>query len=176
MGTDNADGTIKLQDSWKNSPNRDMNQLNVLSIDFDLHGLIPLFGRMRNSMENVAKEMGEGGLASFSTPLWDPTNINQSLTVVVDNLGGCSMGMDSGKGVVNSYGQVYKGIAENLTETYPGLFIVDGAIVPTSLGVNPSLTISALAFRIAEYIVGGVSDYLPVEAINIGAKNVYFSK
>ena len=35
MGTDTYDGTIKPQDLWKNNPNRDMNALNVLNIDFD---------------------------------------------------------------------------------------------------------------------------------------------
>ncbi|TET82694.1 MAG: hypothetical protein E3J37_06820, partial [Anaerolineales bacterium] len=28
---------------------------------------------------------------------------------------------------------------------YPGLFIVDGSIVPANPGINPSLTITALA-------------------------------
>ena len=34
MGTDTSDGTIKLQDSWKNNPNRDMNVQNVINIRF----------------------------------------------------------------------------------------------------------------------------------------------
>jgi len=69
MGTDTSDGIVKLQDSWKNNPNRDMNALNVLNIDFDPNKLIPLFTKMRNSMEKIAKHLGEGGSASFSTPL-----------------------------------------------------------------------------------------------------------
>lgn len=43
-------------------------------------------------------------------------------------------------GVVDSYGEVFG---------YPGLFVTDGAAVPTALGVNPSLTIAALAERSA---------------------------
>src|SRR5262249_54058434 len=144
---------IKLQDSWKNNPNRDMNALNVLDINFDLNKLAPLFERMRNSMELISKQVGEGGAASFSTPLWDPNNPNGSTTVVLHNLGGCSMGRDRSQGVVDNLGRVYKGNGATLTEFYSDLYVVDGGIVPTSLGINSSLTISALAFRIAENIV-----------------------
>jgi choline dehydrogenase-like flavoprotein len=37
------------------------------------------------------------------------------------------------------------------------LFIVDGAAVPTSLGVNPQVTIMALATRAAEKIAARLS-------------------
>ena len=53
MGTDTSDGTIKLLDSWKNDPNRDMNTQNVRNVEFDLNKLAPLFAKMRNSMENM---------------------------------------------------------------------------------------------------------------------------
>ncbi|MGC2426606.1 MAG: hypothetical protein WA421_06200, partial [Nitrososphaeraceae archaeon] len=35
MGTDTFDGEIKLMDSWKNNNNRNMNDWNVLNVDFD---------------------------------------------------------------------------------------------------------------------------------------------
>ena len=41
-------------------------------------------------------------------------------------------------GVVDDAGRVYG---------YPGLHVLDGSIVPTALGVNPSKTIAALAER-----------------------------
>jgi cholesterol oxidase len=51
-------------------------------------------------------------------------------------LGGCPIGLDTEEGVVNLDFQV---------NNYPGLFIVDGSVVPANPGINPSLTITALA-------------------------------
>jgi choline dehydrogenase-like flavoprotein len=53
-------------------------------------------------------------------------------------LGGCAMGADPRNSVVDSFGR-HHGI-ENL-------FVIDGSVFPTSLGVNPSLSIYALAAR-----------------------------
>jgi len=85
------------------------------------------------------------------------------------------MEKDRNHGVVDNFGRVYKGDGIALTDFYPDFYIIDGAFVPTSLGINSSLTISALAFRIAEKIVGLV-DYLPVEAVVIGTETIYFPK
>ncbi|HXV88879.1 MAG TPA: GMC oxidoreductase [Nitrososphaeraceae archaeon] len=176
MGTDTSDGTIKLQDEWKNDPNRDMNALNVVKVDFDMNKLVPLFTKMRHSMERIAREIGEKGKDSFFTPLWNPnpSKIDENVTVVLHNLGGCSMGKDRNSGVVNNKGQVYNGSSANLTEPYTDFYVIDGGIVPTSLGVNSSLTIAALSFRIAEHIVG--SSNLPVEEATINSKKIYFPR
>ncbi|MGI0002035.1 MAG: GMC family oxidoreductase, partial [Nitrososphaeraceae archaeon] len=175
MGTDTSDGTIKLQDSWKNNPNRDMNVLNVLNINFDLNKLVPLFNKMRTSMDRIAKHVGEKGSSSFSTPLWDPSDIGGNSTIVLHNLGGCRMGKDRNNGVVDNLGRVYKGTGATLTEHYPDFYVADGGVVPTSLGVNSSLTISALAFKIAENIVGS-QDFLPVELAQLITGTTYFSR
>jgi len=63
----------------------------------------------------------------------------------VHPLGGCRMGTDLGDGVVDSCGRVF----DPRGGVHPGLRIVDGSIVRGSLGVPPSLTITALAERIA---------------------------
>lgn len=62
------------------------------------------------------------------------------------------MGNDASNGVVDSMGRVFKG--SNGNEIYDELYVVDGSIIPTPLGVNPSLTIAALSFRIALNIIG----------------------
>jgi len=72
-------------------------------------------------------------------------------------LGGCRMAEDVEHGVVDEYGRVLdkrkKDNEDREQRFYEGLYIADGAIIPTALGVNPSLTISALALRIADKIV-----------------------
>ena len=61
-----------------------------------------------------------------------------------------------------------------LSDTYPEFYTVDGGVVPSSLGVNSSLTISALAFRIAEKMLGTAN--LPVESITNRTQIAYFPK
>ena len=51
-------------------------------------------------------------------------------------LGGCPIGMNDKEGVIDLGFNIHN---------YPGLYIVDGSVVPANPGVNPSLTITALA-------------------------------
>ena len=51
-------------------------------------------------------------------------------------LGGAPIGQTAEEGVVNERFEVHN---------YPGLYIIDGSIMPANPGVNPSLTITALA-------------------------------
>jgi cholesterol oxidase len=60
--------------------------------------------------------------------------LNTPLTAHI--LGGCPIGNNDQEGVVDLDCQIHN---------YPGLFVVDGSIVPANPGINPSLTITALA-------------------------------
>jgi cholesterol oxidase len=53
-------------------------------------------------------------------------------------LGGCGIGASDEDGVVDVNQQVFN---------YPGLYVADGSVIPANLGVNPSLTITAMAER-----------------------------
>ncbi len=57
--------------------------------------------------------------------------------------GGCRMGSSPDNSVVNEYGQIHG---------RKNLFVCDGSLFPTSVKVNPHITILALADRTAEYI------------------------
>lgn len=59
-------------------------------------------------------------------------------------MGGCRMGDDPDRSVVNSYGQ---------THDIPNLFICDASIFVTSGAGNPTNTVMALAARTADYLI-----------------------
>jgi cholesterol oxidase len=62
----------------------------------------------------------------------------------VHPLGGCAMGASAADGVVDHRGAVFG---------YENLFVSDGAIVPTAVGRNPSMTIGALGERVADLMM-----------------------
>ncbi len=76
-------------------------------------------------------------------PIW--TKLFHKSLVSVHPLGGCNMGDSAEQGVVDHKGRVFD--AESGVSTHTGLYISDGSVVPTSLAVNPLLTISAVTER-----------------------------
>ncbi len=63
-------------------------------------------------------------------------------------LGTCRMGVDPDKSVVDPYHE---------SHDVPGLYIVDGSVVPTSIAVNSQLTIMAFATRAGELLASRFS-------------------
>jgi len=70
----------------------------------------------------------------------------------VHPLGGCRMASHPEGGVVDGRGAVFG---------YPGLYVVDGSIMPSAIGVNPSLTIAAVAEKLSDGILEWLQDAHP---------------
>lgn len=105
--------------------------------------------------ELVAQRPGRTVVAN---PMWRllPQGLEGLVTqprgpvLTVHPLGGCPVGADAEHGVVDRHGVVFNaGPAEHApgqSDDWQGsLRVLDGAIVPCSLGANPALTITALA-------------------------------
>ena len=80
--------------------------------------------------------------------------------VTVHPLGGCGMSDSPHEGAVNHLGQVYDGSGGGFDDcqtgqaaVHHGLYVADASVIPTALGVNPYMTIGALAERTAYHIV-----------------------
>jgi cholesterol oxidase len=117
--------------------------------------LTPLFGRLdirwRKAdsaalFQGMREAAGELAQAADGTSFFalDAGPLGKFITV--HPLGGCPMADDPRRGVVDDAGKAHG---------YDGLYVLDGSIVPTALGVNPSKTIAALAERGAERLVAG---------------------
>ncbi|MEO8701864.1 MAG: GMC oxidoreductase, partial [Kofleriaceae bacterium] len=79
-----------------------------------------------------------GGIAITSS-----TEILFDLPMTAHCIGGCVMGATAADGVIDSQHRVHG---------YRNLYVIDGAAVGANLGVNPSLTITALAERAMTFI------------------------
>jgi choline dehydrogenase-like flavoprotein len=82
----------------------------------------------------------EGDLARLDAAPWEPMRVS---LYSAHPMGGCAMGKDPARSVVTPTLR-HHGV-ENL-------WVVDGSVLPTSLGVNPQLTLFALARWAAEGI------------------------
>lgn len=127
MSHDDSDGRLKLQDDR-------------VRVDWPDVGKKPIF---QHDSEFLKKATAANGGTYIPNPLWSKM-LDQDL-VTVHPLGGCCMSSDATTGVVDHRGRVYSGSSGE--DVHAGLYVVDGSIVSRSLGVNPLLTISAMAER-----------------------------
>lgn len=83
-------------------------------------------------------------------PLWGGI-LGTPKVVVTHPLGGCPMATTAEEGVVDTDGRVFSGASG--ADAHPGLFILDGSVVPGPVAVNPTLTIVAIALHIMDAVV-----------------------
>lgn len=98
-------------------------------------------------MERAAAAIGG---QYFPDPLW--TRPLGKKLITVHPVGGCAMADDAAQGVIDDACRVFAGTGG--TAVHRGLYVCDGAAMPGAVGVNPLLTISAVAERAVELIAG----------------------
>jgi cholesterol oxidase len=100
----------------------------------------PVYARVDEALTKAAEAVGARYIKS---PL-AATNMGTK-PATAHPLGGCGMGQDSDRGVINHKCQVFDG--NGLDSVHSGLYVCDGSAIPRSIGVNPLLTITALTER-----------------------------
>lgn len=101
----------------------------------------PVYRKLEEIMRAMADKMG-GRFVRFPSLMPTPR------LFTLHPLGGCAMGADATRGVVDDKGRVFKG-GGNSGAVYEGLYAIDASIFPGPVAVNPTLTIVALALRVA---------------------------
>ncbi len=125
MGRDVPDGVLSLDNKGK-----------WLEFDYSIDRSRKLYQALRETTSKMSKILGGSYKENPLFTMGRPTTVHP--------LGGCPMGRSVEDGVVDSYGEVFN---------YPGLYVVDGAMMPGPAGSNPSLTIAALADRFADRMI-----------------------
>jgi len=131
MGRDVPDGVMKLRKGY-------------LDIDWTMATSKPYFDRLRQTMIDMADELG----ATYR----DNPLLTLKRLVTVHPLGGCPMATTERDGVVDGHLRAFN---------YPGLYVADGSVLPGPVGPNPSLTIAALADRMADRIIDDTTTTRP---------------
>ncbi len=156
MGQDNARGTILFEAPWTEPDGR-------IRVSWDQAGQQQIFTRMNEELRRHARALE----ASFiSNPTWSVFKLGHLITA--HPLGGCPMGDDYLEGAVDPFGRVFAGDGS----VHEGLYVTDGSVVPSALGVNPLMTISALTERFVERKIqqlGGNAYPQPAPAVSMAA-------
>lgn len=128
MGTDAGNGILKLQDGR-------------IRLYWDPTESMLLYQQITEALREMSQQLG----GTYQKPtLYQPTTGAGLITA--HPLGGAVMSDRVEDGVVNDRGEVHN---------VPNLFVADGSIIPTAIATNPSFTISALAERVAFWMING---------------------
>jgi cholesterol oxidase len=128
MGTDASNGTLRLKDGR-------------IHVDWNPQDSMTLYNQIIAALREMSQQLG----GNYTDPeRYDP--VTGAGLITAHPLGGCVMGDSFETGVVDAKGEVH-GV--------PGLWVADGSIVCSALATNPSYTISALAERVAFWMLHG---------------------
>ena len=95
-----------------------------------------------HEFENFVKRESSKGIQGLSMPI-----------ASAHQMGSCRMGIDPNNSVVNQMGECWD---------VEGLYLADSSVFPTALGVNPMVTVQAIAYCTAQSVL----EFLKRKSIN----------
>jgi choline dehydrogenase-like flavoprotein len=138
----------------------------LMMVNDDNHGVVEVTedGGEAFSADLQPPELGRLDAAlDFSTKVLRAAGAKQVLwtgLVSTHVQGSCRMGSDPTRSVVNEHGE---------SHDVKRLFVGDGSVVPRTVSVNPSMTIMALATRLADHLDADPSGYLEPRSAGVTA-------
>jgi choline dehydrogenase-like flavoprotein len=104
----------------------------------------PIVSKSMNRVDMERMRTGQEAIRSIFRSTGAKRIIPGIIPIGLHLMGGCAMGTDAAKSVVNADFQMH----EN-----PNIFMADGSIFPNAPGINPSMTIMALSVKAADAIL-----------------------
>jgi cholesterol oxidase len=155
FGLDRSEGRVSTFDAQQSEGDESFAE-GTTYVEWESIRRPPVVNTFTNSHDVLRDLIKDSGISGelLANPAWEPFSpvmaeflfgAKRGPLVSVHPLGGCPMSDHSSTGVVNHLGQVFR--TANSNEVHPSLVILDGSVIPTSLGINPGLTITAVAER-----------------------------
>gem|GEM_PF-755260 len=119
----------------------------------------PIYKAISDTLDRLAAKMRRDATGTFKNPFVSRVadTFHAKSIALSHPLGGCRMARSAADGVCDEYGHVFDASKDGPQPYYEGLYITDAAMIPTALGVNPSLTITTLALRMADKIAAKIT-------------------
>ena len=157
MGRDGATGSITLEAPAGARRPRLRFRLGYAPAD-------PTIAGIEAALEHAGRAGGFDGGFHMPNPAWRllPATAESIFgstdrrLVTVHPIGGCVMGEHREAGAVDDIGRVFDPASSDPSAVHDGLHVLDGAILPSALGVNPMATIAAVSIRAARRIAGAL--------------------
>jgi cholesterol oxidase len=131
---DNAKGQITLRDGR-------------VAIDWPEVMKQPVYERVDSALDALCKA---NGAAYVKNPMSE--TVMGAKPATAHPLGGCGLGIDRLRGTVDHKGRVFDAAADAPDRVHDGLYVLDGSIIPRSLGCNPLLSVTALSERAMQFM------------------------
>lgn len=157
MGRDGAEGRLELPERFQYTSATNIDDVYEGLVTVDWKGLRgnSLFDSQLAAIKTMHAAEGQEAVV-IPNPVWKLlperiaklVNVKKGPPMTVHPLGGVAMGDNAASGVVDDIGRLFK-VSETVGDNRhrQGILVLDGSILPTAVGINPALTISAIAYR-----------------------------